>query len=209
MLGALVGSALAWAKAQFGGALLGDPRRASRAVKVATSMAESGTRNVPFEAKTFGEAKAAYRLFDAEEVTHAAITQPHRDQTIAAAREAEGPMFFIHDDTLLDFSHRHSLTGLGPIGNGLGRGFIVHSCLVAQPGGEVLGLAHQIVWTRAEKAQKKARSKQNRAKKALAKKKIRSKRIRSQQPAERTEAAVWEEAVINLPIIVAIYAAAC
>jgi hypothetical protein len=180
-------SVWAWAKAQFGRVVLGDARRTNRAVEVA----EGGSRNVPFEAKTFGDAKAAYRLFNAEKVTHAAITQQHRDQTIAAARQATGPVFFIHDDTLLDFSHRRSLAGLGPIGNGNGRGLIARSCLVARPCGEVLGLAHQAVWTREEKA----RPKKARLKRAGARK-IRSKQILSKKKnSKRTEAAVWHEAV--------------
>jgi hypothetical protein len=168
-----------WAKAQFDRVKLGDARRTGRAVKVAAAMAERGSGNVPFQAKTFGEAKAAYRLFDAAEVTHETITQQHRDQVIAASREADGPVLFRHDDSLLDFSHRPSLTGLGPIGNGNGRGFIGHSCLAAQPDGEVLGLAHQAVWTRKEKPRKPGRAS----------------KARSRQANERTEAAVWEESV--------------
>jgi hypothetical protein len=116
--------ALAWAKAQFGKVKLGDARRTDRAVKVASAMAEGGSENVPLETGTLAEARAAYRLFDKEDVTHEAITRQHRDQVIAAARETNDVVFFIHDDTLLDFSHRHSLTGVGPIGNGRGRGFI-------------------------------------------------------------------------------------
>jgi Transposase DNA-binding/Transposase DDE domain len=181
--------ALAWAKAQFGKVILGDARRTDRAVKVAAAMAEGGAENVPLETDTLAEARAAYRLFDKEDVTHEAITRQHRDQVIAAAREANDVVFFIHDDSLLDFSHRHSLTGLGPIGNGRGRGFIAHSCLAALADGRVLGLAHQAVWVRTEKAQKKKRSKKVRSKK------LRSKKARSKKIVKRTEAAVWEEDV--------------
>lgn len=192
-----------WAKAQFGGVRLGDARRTERAVTVAAAMAERGAGNVPFQAKTFGEAKAAYRLFDAAEVTHAAITQQHREQVITAARAADGPVFALHDDTLLDFSHRHSLTGLGPIGNGHGRGLMVHSCLMVRPDGEVLGLAHQAVWARAEKPRK-----QRRRLKALRKRRLigapaapvrsRPRRRRAKPPRARTEAAVWEETVVAI-----------
>lgn len=198
--------ALAWAKAQFGKVKLGDARRTDRTVKVAAVMAEGGSGNVPLETDTLAEARAAYRLFDKEDVTHEAVTRQHRDQVIAAARETNDVVFFIHDDSLLDFSHRHSLTGLGPIGNGRGRGFIpssgysngfaagtlaslAHSCLAALPDGRVLGLAHQAVWVRAEKTQKKKRSKKVRSKK------IRSKKARSKKIVRRTEAAVWEEDV--------------
>lgn len=178
-----------WAKAQFDRVKLGDARRTERAVEVAAAMAERGSGNVPLQAKTFGEAKAAYRLFDRAEVTHEAITQQHRDQVIAASHAADGPVLFMHDDSLLDFSHRHSLTGLGPIGNGYGHGFIAHSCLAAQPDGEVLGLAHQVVWTRQEKPRKPGRASTVRSKRG------RTKRVRSKQTHERTEAAVWEESV--------------
>ena len=178
-----------WAKAQFDRVKLGDSRRTERAVEVAAAMAERGSGNVPFQAKTFGEAKAAYRLFDRVEVTHEAITQQHRDQVIAASRAADGPVLFGHDDSLLDFSHRHSLSGLGPIGNGRGRGFIAHSCLAAQPDGKVLGLAHQVVWTRKETPRKPGRARKARSKRG------RAKRGQSKLAKERTEATVWEECV--------------
>ncbi len=184
-----------WAKAQFGRVKLGDSRRTERAVKVAAAMAERGCGNVPLQAKTFGEAKAAYRLFDAEEVTHGAITQQHRDQVIALACAADEPVLAIHDDMLVDLSHRHSLTGLGPIGNGHGRGFMAHSCLMVRSTGEILGLAHQTVWARKERVRKKRRLLKALKKRRLATARSKQRQPRPKPPRGRTEAAVWEETI--------------
>ena len=184
-----------WAKAQFGRVKLGDSRRTERAVKVAAAMAERGCGNVPLQAKTFGEAKAAYRLFDAEEVTHGAITQQHRDQVIALACAADEPVLAIHDDMLVDLSHRHGLTGLGPIGNGHGRGFMAHSCLMVRSTGEILGLAHQTVWARKERVRKKRRLLKALKKRRLATARSKQRQPRPKPPRGRTEAAVWEETI--------------
>jgi hypothetical protein len=77
-----------------------------------------GSWSTPVQFRTDAEAKAACRLFNSETVTHAAVTASHRQRVISQARVSVNPFLFIHDDTTLDFSHRHALDGLGPIGNG-------------------------------------------------------------------------------------------
>ena len=57
----------------------------------------------------------------------------------------------IHDDTELDYSSHESLQKLGQIGDGNGRGYIAHNSLAVDPQqGTVLGLANQILHTRAD-----------------------------------------------------------
>lgn len=59
---------------------------------------------------------------------------------------AEGPVLLIHDTTELDYTAPSSLTGLGQIGNGRGRGYECHNTLaVHAPTRTVLGLANQIL----------------------------------------------------------------
>jgi hypothetical protein len=60
--------------------------------------------------------------------------------------EADGPVLLIHDTTELDYTSLKSLTGLGQIGNGNGRGYECHNTLaVHAPTRTVLGLANQIL----------------------------------------------------------------
>ena len=162
-----------WAEREFGGAELGDRRRTRRAVQVAAAMAAHSAGSIPDQMKTWGATKAAYRLFDEEDVTFAGLTAPHQ----RATREAAGQrpwVLMVQDGTDLDYSFHWGVTGLGPIGDGRGRGIMLHSVLAvapsAGPGGgeEVLGLACQRPWyqrrvpkgetrTEAKKVQRRAR----------------------------------------------------
>ena len=56
----------------------------------------------------------------------------------------------IQDTSELDFTHRRTAEDLGPIGDGGGRGFLLHSTLAVDPAGvgEVLGLADQELFLR-------------------------------------------------------------
>ncbi len=67
-------------------------------------------------------------------------SEPSRDG------EAAGPVLLIHDTTELDYTSLSSLTGLGQIGNGNGRGYECHNTLAVHASTRtVLGLANQIL----------------------------------------------------------------
>jgi Transposase DDE domain len=60
-------------------------------------------------------------------------------------------VLFIQDTTELDYTHCKNVEGLGHIGDGKGRGIMLHNCVfvVPVPGNpEILGLAGQIPWLR-------------------------------------------------------------
>jgi hypothetical protein len=59
-------------------------------------------------------------------------------------------VLLIEDTTSLDFSSHAGTEGLGPLGNGQGRGFFAHSTLAASALGVPLGLLAQQVWVRSE-----------------------------------------------------------
>jgi hypothetical protein len=59
-------------------------------------------------------------------------------------------VLLIEDTTSLDFSSHADTVGLGPLGNGQGRGFFAHSTLAASAVGVPLGLLAQQVWGRSE-----------------------------------------------------------
>ena len=54
----------------------------------------------------------------------------------------------VQDTTELDFTAHHAVEGLGPIGNGGGRGLLQHSTLAIAPHGDLFGVLHQIWRTR-------------------------------------------------------------
>jgi hypothetical protein len=133
-----------WARHTFGSVGLGDPRRQRRVVQIATALASTPAASLPVQAASQAALKATYHLLHAAAVTHAALLTPHWQQTRAVA--ARHPLVLLSGDlTTLDYSHHPKTTGLGPIGDGRGRGFLVHSVLAQLPAPrQVLGLAHQI-----------------------------------------------------------------
>ena len=133
-----------WARAQWAEAELGDRRRAARAVRVGAALAAHPDASLPAQTQTWGDLKAAYRLLNAPDVTHAALSTPHWMQTRAAAAGPE-PVLFIQDTTEVDDTAHPHTSGLGHIGDGRGRGFELHSCLAVRPADQepppaVLGL---------------------------------------------------------------------
>lgn len=133
----------AWALAQFGSAELGDARRTKRLVKLAGQMAVNSSGSIPEQTGNAADMKAAYRLFDTEEVTHQAVCGPHFAQTREAA--SRRPMvFLIQDNTQLNFTLHPHCKGLGPIGSGTLRGLQQQNVLAVDPGTRrPLGLMYQ------------------------------------------------------------------
>jgi hypothetical protein len=138
-----------WAAEQFGQLDLGDRRRTRRVVRLAGQMAGHPAASLPAQTGVWRETKAGYRLFAEADVTFEGLQVQHRDQTRRAA--GQRPLtLLIQDTSELDFTHRRTAEDLGPIGDGGGRGFLLHSTLAVDPagGGEVLGLADQRLFLR-------------------------------------------------------------
>lgn len=136
-----------WAAATFGSCALGDRRLQRRVVTVASAIAQSPQVSLCRSCADPAAVKAAYRLFQHPAATLDAMTAPHRERTLAATRAAAGVVLLIQDTTEVDYSAHRATTGLGPIGDGRGRGFLVQSVLAVQPGptaaqATVLGVAH-------------------------------------------------------------------
>jgi hypothetical protein len=131
--------ALAWAHEQFGMADLGDRRRTKRLTRVAARMAADPSASIPGQMGGWAEAKAAYRLLDADGVTFGTIAAPHWRRTRAC-----GPGLFLvlGDTTELDFGIHRQVPDLAPTGNGGGYGFHLHAALVVGAEDErIVGLA--------------------------------------------------------------------
>jgi len=107
----------AWAASQFGTTALGDRRRTKRIVKLAAQMAGNSSGSIPQQTGSAADMKAAYRLFDADDVTHAAVCAPHFAQTRRLAGERV-LVFLVQDTCELNFTSHVHCEGLGPIGRG-------------------------------------------------------------------------------------------
>jgi hypothetical protein len=145
-----------WAQVTFGECELGDQRRTNRLVKVAEQVAARPDGSTPAQTESWGDCKAAYRLFDQDDVTFEAIIAPHCRQTRAACQAGDVKLL-INDTTEVDFGVSRKVTGLGPTGNGFGRGFFLHSALMVDAAdGRVDGLAGQKLFYRKPKSKRRA-----------------------------------------------------
>ena len=136
-----------WAATQFADAQLGDRRRTARLVGLATPVAREPGSSLPRQAEAWGDLKAASRLLDRPEVTFQAVAEPHwrltRDQP------HRNRLLIIDDTTEIDYGSKRQAAGLGPVGRGTGRGFLLHSALAIDPRDEwVVGLAGQVLFHR-------------------------------------------------------------
>jgi hypothetical protein len=135
-----------WAYEQFGDCELGDKRRTRRAVEYAAQVADHPSGSTPAQTEDWNACKAVYRLFDREEVTFEALAQPHWRRTRDCAA---GHYLLLGDTTELDYGKHRQVKGLGPTGNGSGRGFLLHSALmVAAKSEAIVGLAGQEIFLR-------------------------------------------------------------
>lgn len=121
-----------WAVSQFGTAQLGDQRRTKRLVRLAAKMARNTSGSIPQQTGCAAEMKAAYRLFDADEVTHAAVCAPHFAQTRRMASQ-RALVFLVQDTCELNFTSHAQCEGLGPIGRGDMRGLHQQNVMAVDP----------------------------------------------------------------------------
>ena len=135
-----------WARVNFGGAELGDPRRTRRLVFSAARIAAHPEKSFP-QVFDWNGLRGLYRMCDSAADPHA-IQRPHRDLTRSAMTRLP-VVLVLHDTTTLDFSSHAALEGAGPIGDGGGAGFLQHNSLAfSADGPRLLGLIHQQLFVR-------------------------------------------------------------
>jgi hypothetical protein len=114
--------------------------------------------STPDQTESWGDCKAAYRLFDTKEVSFAGIIAPHCAQTRAACQPGEVKLL-INDTTEIDYGSARRVSGLGPTGNGSGAGFFLHSAMMIDAAeGRIDGMAGQLLFYRKPKTSKKVAS---------------------------------------------------
>jgi hypothetical protein len=145
----------------FGNCQLGDKRRTRRLIQVAADVANNPSASFPDQMKTWGDLKAAYNLFDCDDVTFEAIARPHWEVTKG---RTTGRYLVIGDTTELDFGIHRDVPDLGPTGNGTGWGFLLHNALMVAAGThEVIGVAGQTIHYRPQKKSTQSKKKENSA----------------------------------------------
>jgi hypothetical protein len=136
-----------WAISEFGAADLGDKRRTDRLVALATVLAQRPAASLPVACDDPAMLKGAYRLLENPAIEPAAMLASHVQATLERV-QAVPLVLAVQDTTELDYTDHPATTGLGPIGNGYGRGMLVHATLAIAPDRLPLGLLAQQEWTR-------------------------------------------------------------
>jgi hypothetical protein len=139
-----------WAEAHFGDCDFGDARLTKRLVNYAGATAVRPNETTPQQARSWKDTKGAYRFMDNSKVTFEKIIEPHCRRTREFAKT--GVWLSICDTTELSFALKRKIKGLGPVGNGIGRGFFLHSSFfVSADSDEIVGLAGQELYYRTPK----------------------------------------------------------
>lgn len=148
--------AQAWALVQFGHARLKDPRRTRRLVALAAAVLERPDMSLPQQHPDWADLLAAYRFLSNDAIDDQDIIAAHAAVTREAA-VACPVLLCVQDDSTLDFTRRTGITGLGPIGDGHGRGLLQHTALAVRPDQSVLGILHLRYYTPAPTPQGETR----------------------------------------------------
>jgi len=144
-----------WAQQEFGNVDLGDIRRARRLVRVASQLSKKSQGTLPGTFPNWSELRAAYRLLENPSVTYQQIIGPHWARTRDACRQP-GEYLVVEDTTALDFTGQ-AAEDMGMIGDGRGRGILVHNTLSLridrwsadqEPQVTTVGLLGQQCWRR-------------------------------------------------------------
>jgi hypothetical protein len=147
-----------WAERQFGDCELGDRRRTKRLVKLATQAAAMPDASTPRQTENWGDCKAAYRLFDQDDVTFDTVIAPHCAMSRAVS---PGIWLVLNDTTEINYGYDRMLKGVGRVGSLQNRGFYLHSALVVGSETDVIvGLAGQELYARPLKKVKRVNSSQ-------------------------------------------------
>lgn len=135
-----------WADIEFGAANLGDARLTSRLVALARRLACAPDCSFP-RSLDAAELKAAYRLFDNDQVDTDGVLAPHIDQTLL--RMTRVPVVLaVQDTTEFNLTHLSATEGLGYGTGNQSRGFMLHSLLAVTPEGLPLGVLGMKTWVR-------------------------------------------------------------
>jgi hypothetical protein len=144
-----------WVQANFGECELGHVKRVKRLATMATNMLEVPEASLPQQNSNWSDLKAAYQLCQRKEVTFDSVASCHWERT---KQVPAGRYLVISDTTDIDHYDHQATTGLGMLGDGIGRGMQLHSCLVVESSrGVVEGQAGALFYYRKRKPKNETR----------------------------------------------------
>jgi len=136
-----------WAVHAFADADLGDERRTTRLVELASALGQHPTAALPEACGTGSMLKAAYRFFNNDGIAPQDILHSHVEATYTRLG-AVPVVLAVQDTTEINWTRHPATQGLGPLGHTACHGLLVHTTLAITPERVPLGLLAQQVWAR-------------------------------------------------------------
>lgn len=140
-----------WIVEEMSTADLGDKRLRKRLLLVLQRMFNSPVASLKAACRGWAETIATYRFFDNEQITEAALLEPHQESTLRRVRQQER-VLVIQDTTEIDYSARKELEGAGPLSVKERRGFFAHSQYVVTPERLPLGVWGSKIYAREDES---------------------------------------------------------
>lgn len=142
-----------WVREEMGTAELSDLRLNKRLLLIMQRMFASPVASLKAACRGWAETIAAYRFFNNEKVTEAALLAPHQNATLQRVR-AQERVLVIQDTTEIDYSSKQELEGKGPLSVEKRQGFFAHSQYVVTPERVPLGLLGTKIYARDQAGEK-------------------------------------------------------
>lgn len=141
-----------WAVENFGECDFGDQRLTKRLTRYAEACSVRPNDGTPQQTQAWGQCKAAYRFMDNDKVTFQQIIEPHCRRTRTSLKP--GVHLSICDTTQISYSLKRKIKALGPVGDNIGQGFLLHtSLIVREDSEEIVGMGAQELFYRVPKPQ--------------------------------------------------------
>lgn len=146
-------SAISWARATFGSAQLGDPRRTRRLIQIASSLSSRPAGTITSVFEDAAEREGAYRFLQSPSVSTVEIMRARDTATIAECI-GEGIVYVAVDGSSLGLTDRNGARDVGGVGAWSvgGRGLLVTTALAVSKGAVPLGVCGQHFWARERRA---------------------------------------------------------
>lgn len=126
---------------------LGDQRLNRRARRVLAKLGAQPGASIPTACGGWDETRAAYRLFDHEQVTAQQVLEPHYQCSEERIRQ-QPRVLCIQDTTELDYTGKSDIEGLGPLNYETRRGLYLHPTVAVTPERVCLGVLDAWCWAR-------------------------------------------------------------
>ena len=145
-----------WVMEEMGTVELGDVRLKKRLQLIVQRMFASPVASLKAACKGWAETIAAYRFFNNEKVTEAALLAPHQKATLQRVQTQES-VLVIQDTTEIDYSSKKELEGKGPLSVEDRQGFFAHSQYVVTPERVPMGVWGTKIYARDQSCEKTSR----------------------------------------------------